>query len=1078
MSTNQSLKQKRQRGVRLTTSGLQKLQQARAEAEYFENLGQKYILADLSERCGLDSGTVSKILAAEQGVDKQTLLRLFSAFKLELHTNDYCRIGLELPQKEPVVTNTHQDWGEAPDVSIFYGRQEELATLQKWIIKERCRLVVLLGMGGIGKTALAVKLGQQLQGEFNYLIWQSLRNAPPIDDVLAHLVQFLSNQQETAIDLPKDVSARVGRIMHYLRASRCLLVLDNAEAILQSGKRAGQYRIGYESYSELLRQVGEVTHQSCLVLTSREKPEEITAQEGEMLPVRSFQLVGLKETEGQQLLAAKGLAVRDGIEGTELVKYYSGNPLALKIAATSIRELFLDNITAFLTQGTAVFNEIRKLLEQQFNRLSVLEEQVMYWMAIAREPILLLELQEDIVLPVSKAELLEAIQSLLRRSLIESSLAGFSQQAVVMEYVTERLVEQIYKEITSGQVESLMSHALIKASAKEYIRVNQVRMILEPIAGRLVSTFNSKKNVENQLKQVLSKLRKQFATSPGYGGGNLINLLSQLEIDLSSYDFSHLSIWQAYLANLNLHQVNFAYADLAKSIFAETFGNVLSIALSSDGKLLASGDTCGEIHLWSVIDGQKLFTWKGHASWIIEVTFSPDGQILASGGFDKIVKLWDVNTGQCLKVLEGHTGYILTIKFSSDSQTLVSSSSSELLINLWNVKTGQHLKTLQGHTLTVVSVTLSSNGQTLFSGSGDQTIRQWDIATGHCLKILQGHTDWVWSVCLSPDDKTLASGSADCTVRLWDTNTGECIKVLQGHNQLVYSVAFNPNGKIIASGSADCTVRLWDTNTGKCLKVLLGHTKKVWSITFSPDGSILFSGSEDQTIKLWDVGTGRCLKTLQGYIDWVWAATFSPNGQTLASGNGDGAIRLWDVSTGQCLRTIHEHKSWIWSITFSPDGQTLLSGSEDQTVRLWDIRTGQCLKILRECGSSIASATFSPDGQTIAVACNDTNVWLVNVRTGRCLRKLQGHTQSVRSVSFSSVKIQGNEQHPISSKEENQVLLSCGQDGTIKLWNAQTGKCFKTLKLLRLYENMNITGVTGLTKATIETLKALGAFEL
>jgi predicted ATPase len=124
-------------------------------------------------------------------------------------------------------------------------------------------------MGGIGKTALAAKLGNQIKDNFEYVIWRSLRNAPPITHMLADLIKLLSAQQE--INLPKSVDSKISLLLKYLREHRCLLVLDNAETILKSNALAGHYKERYESYGELLRQVGEVPHQSCLVLTSREK---------------------------------------------------------------------------------------------------------------------------------------------------------------------------------------------------------------------------------------------------------------------------------------------------------------------------------------------------------------------------------------------------------------------------------------------------------------------------------------------------------------------------------------------------------------------------------------------------------------------------------------------------------------------------------------------------------------------------------------------------------------------------------------------------------------------------------------
>ena len=143
-------------------------------------------------------------------------------------------------------------------------------------------------MGGIGKTALVTHLAEEVKDEFEYLIWRSLRNAPPLDEILADWILFLSDQQ--VYDLPDEVDKRISLLMDYLRQKRCLLVLDNAESILQAGEKAGHYREGYEDYGQLLQRVGESRHQSCLVLTSREKPREFAPLEGKTTPVRTLQV--------------------------------------------------------------------------------------------------------------------------------------------------------------------------------------------------------------------------------------------------------------------------------------------------------------------------------------------------------------------------------------------------------------------------------------------------------------------------------------------------------------------------------------------------------------------------------------------------------------------------------------------------------------------------------------------------------------------------------------------------------------------------------------------------------------------
>lgn len=264
--------------------------------------------------------------------------------------------------QETLPFHTRCDWGGIVDVRFFYGRTQELNSLKQWIWHDRCRLVTLLGMGGIGKTALAAKLAQEIHGEFEAVIWRSLRDAPLLEILLGELVPFLSNQQDTQADL--------GQLTYWLRTCRCLVILDNVETILQAGNQPGRYRSGYEQYGELFRMVGESAYQSCVILTSREKPAELAAFEGNEFSVRSLKLAGSQEA-AQALIQAKSLLGSEA-QKQQLCQIYGYNPLALKIVATSIQDLFDGEIKLFLAQDTFIFNSVRHLLNQQFERLSLL----------------------------------------------------------------------------------------------------------------------------------------------------------------------------------------------------------------------------------------------------------------------------------------------------------------------------------------------------------------------------------------------------------------------------------------------------------------------------------------------------------------------------------------------------------------------------------------------------------------------------------------------------------------------------------------------------------------------------------
>jgi WD40 repeat protein/transcriptional regulator with XRE-family HTH domain len=1024
---------------------------------------------DLAEDCGLALSTVSNFLTGKS-VDYATFVEICERLGLECKTvADVC-VGELVPNAarpldiarpievaattehrilplsiteipETVKANSYQDWGEAIDVSIFYNRTAETAKLQQWVVGDRCRLITLLGMGGIGKTALSVKLAEQIQGEFDYLIWRSLRNAPPIQNLLTNLLQFLSNQQET--ELPETFDELLSRLIAYLRASRCLLILDNAESILQSGERTGSYRSGYEGYGQLLKYVGETSHNSCLVLTSRELPKELVPLAGETLPVRYFRLAGLSVADGRKIFQTKGSFTGADEQWSVLIDRYAGNPLALKIVASAIADFFEGDIFSFLQlleQDSFIFDELRDLLQQQFQRLTHLEREIMYWLAINREPVSMQELQADFVRPIASGELLGAIASLQRRSLIEKTATRFTQQPVVMEYAIAQFIDRIVQEIVQQKLNLFKSHVLVKATAKDYIRDAQIRLILQPAIDKLLANLGSSSSLESCFTQSLSMLRGKSHQEIGYAGGNILNLLRQLQVDVSGYDFSHLAVWQANFQGMNLCNVNFAYSDLHRSVFSEMLDEVWSVALSQDGQLLATGDNDCKIALWNIQTGQQILTCNGHANWVRSVAFSRDGQTLVSGSADRTIKLWSVMTGECLKTFSGHDSEVYSVAFSPDGQ-IVLSGSSDQTIKLWDVNTGRCLKTFTGHSKGIFAIAVSSDGKILASGSGDQTIKLWDIQTGKCFNTCTGHANWVLSAAFSPDGRTLFSSSPDRTVKQWDVHTGQCLKTYSGHQNWVMSVAVSRDGQSLISGSGDQTIKLWDTKTGQCLKTFIGHDQAVWSVALSNGGKTLVSSSSDQTVKLWDVETGQCLKTLAGHTNRVYSVAWSPNGQTIASGSFDASVRLWDVESGQCSKTLSGHTKQVYAIAWSPippltplnkggEGGIVASGSGDRTIRLWDVRTGQCLRTLLGHENWVYAVAWSPDGQILASGSGDHTVKLWSVSTGQCLKTLAGHSTWVWSVAFSP---------------DGQILASSSGDRTIRFWDLSTGQCLKTL---------------------------------
>jgi hypothetical protein len=338
--------------------------------------------------------------------------------------------------------NNYQDWADAPDTSIFLGRKKDLITLKQWIIEDGCRLVGIMGMGGMGKTQLSVKLGKEIEDSFEYVIWRSLRNPLPIEDFLTDLIKFFTNKQKTKIT--DCLEGQISQLLYLLKQHRCLLILDNVETILKASGYAGQYCQEYQGYSQFFRQIGLVTHQSCLVLTSREKPHDLEQMTGISYPVRLLELNGLNYSEGKEIFQAIGNFSGRDREWQTLIQFYNGNPLILELVAHHIRAVFGGEITQFLVEGKYIFDDLRQLLDRHLKRLSTAEKEIIYCLATNWQPVSLAKLKVKLRSFDTKKRITDILQSLTRRLVIKTSIMGYALQPMLIEYInyekTPRLI--------------------------------------------------------------------------------------------------------------------------------------------------------------------------------------------------------------------------------------------------------------------------------------------------------------------------------------------------------------------------------------------------------------------------------------------------------------------------------------------------------------------------------------------------------------------------------------------------------------------------------------------------------------
>ncbi|MBX2862457.1 MAG: NACHT domain-containing protein [Leptolyngbyaceae cyanobacterium MAG.088] len=321
------------------------------------------------------------------------------------------------------------NWAQMPDVPVLYGRQVELDQLQQWMLgTSTCRFISIIGPAGMGKTSLAITLAKAVQNSFDGVIWQSLRHQPALNNVLDQWLNQLPDEVQPHSDEWYD---QLSALMSYLRDHRCLVVLDNLESILSSGSLVSEYAPDYGNYRELLKRLGEQPHQSCIVVTSRERNRDLAGTRAANSSVRCLELGGLDYDNAAKLLVAERLPDSGRSQWKRLINQYRGNPLMLRIVAMTIQELFDGDVDRFLKQKITIFGDIKYLIDQQYDRLSMAEQDILGQLAAKAEPMSIEEIQHP--------DCLAAISALRSKSLIEKSPAGFTLIPVVMEYVREQL---------------------------------------------------------------------------------------------------------------------------------------------------------------------------------------------------------------------------------------------------------------------------------------------------------------------------------------------------------------------------------------------------------------------------------------------------------------------------------------------------------------------------------------------------------------------------------------------------------------------------------------------------------------
>ena len=351
-----------------------------------------------------------------------------------------------------------------------------------------------------------------------------------------------------------------------------------------------------------------------------------------------------------------------------------------------------------------------------------------------------------------------------------------------------------------------------------------------------------------------------------------------------------------------------------------------------------------------------------------------------------IPQVWDPVLGQCQQTLIGHSSWISCVSITADCKTIISGSNDKN-VKLWNSTGNEHaqkISTPSDHILHHLTqpecVVITTDGRWGLSGSKSDSLKLWDMASAKCVNSSPGSVACIAALHRSTQ---VVTGSHNGDITVWNCDCLEAQQTVKAHQGSVMSLQVSKDDSFIISASNDKTVGLYQDHEGQTVQ-LVGHTDAVVCVSLMKGENLAISGSKDKTVRLWNLQTKSCERIFEGHTGVVGCLASTSDNKTIVSGSGDFTLKIWNTQKGECLHTLKGHSDSIKCTVITDDNQFAIAGSHEGKDQLL--------------------------------------LW--NLKDGSCTRKFTGHTHAVMHLKVLP----------------NNTMVTSSRDGTIKLWNIQSGE--------------------------------------